>query len=79
MALLVGGSGVFRKFGVRPFVLMCRGSPEFAYSSVPKPAPANDLLQADALIWAPLDAISIVHVPFVERLPLGPQNAFIDA
>ncbi len=50
-----------------------------AYQSVPKPASADDLLQAAALIWAPRDAISMVRVPFLERLPLGPQNAFIDA
>src|SRR5271167_2957915 len=49
-------------------------TPEFAYPSVPKPESADDLLQAAALIWAPRDAISMVHVPFLERLPLGPQN-----
>jgi len=33
-------------------------------------------LLAGALIWAQRDAISMVHVPFLERLPLGPQDAF---
>ena len=56
-----------------------RITPEFEYPSVPKPASADDLLQAAALIWAHRDAISIVQVPFLEPLPLGPQNAFIDA
>jgi len=51
-------------------------TPAFAYPSVPKPASADDLLQAAALIWAHRHAISMVHVPFLERLPLGPQNAF---
>ena len=52
---------------------------EVVYRSVPKPASADDLLQAAALIWAHRDAISMVHVPSLERLPLGPQNALIDA
>jgi hypothetical protein len=49
---------------------------EFAYQSAPKPASGYDLLKAVALIWAHRDAISMVYVPFLERLPLGPQNAF---
>jgi len=56
-----------------------RITPELEYPSVPKPASADDLLQAAALIWARRDTISIVQVPFLEPLPLGPQNAFIDA
>ena len=39
-------------------------------------ASADDLLLAGALISAHGDAISMVHVPFLERLPLGPQDAF---
>ena len=39
--------------GPRLSVLMFQCiTPEFAYPSVPKPASADDLLQADALIWA---------------------------
>lgn len=56
-----------------------RITPEFAYLSVPKLASADDRLQAAALIWAPRNAISTVHVPCLERLPLGPRNAFLDA
>jgi hypothetical protein len=57
----------------------CLGNLASGYPSVPKPASADDLFQAAALIWAPRDAISRVHVPFLEPLPLGPQNAFIPA
>jgi hypothetical protein len=51
-------------------------TPEFANPSVPNPASAHDPLPAAALIWAHRDATSMVYVPFLERLPLGPQDAF---
>jgi len=48
----------------------------FCVSVCAQTASAVDLLLAGALIWAQRDAISMVHVPFLERLPLGPQDAF---
>jgi hypothetical protein len=70
---------VFGKFLPAIRLDVSRITPGFVYPSVPKPASADDLLQAAALIWAHPDAISMVHVPSLERLPLGPQNAPIDA
>jgi hypothetical protein len=71
---------VYREFDPRLSVSTFQHiTPEFTYPSMPEPASADDLLQADALIWARRYAISMVHVPFLERLPLGPQNAFVDA
>src|ERR1700756_5542303 len=69
-------SSLFREFGPRPSILMSQATPEFANPSAPNPASAHDPLLAAALIWAHRDAISMVYVPFLERLPLGPQDAF---